>query len=177
MWNSRSNGPREVRILQTNGHPIVIGFEDFKRRLRASVQRKLRVFAPGGRAVDLFRLGPNPELLGRSLSDVNVTRSDSVSARLTHPSNFGDVDLDSAFVPAHITGELAGEPARRDLAFAVNGRIVASAPTFKPGDSDSEQFSALVPESAFHDGRNSVDVLWVRRGGSSPSLERIGGAR
>ncbi len=175
VWNSRSNGPRDVRILQTNGHPVVIGFEDFKRRVRASVQRKLRVFAPGGGPVDLFGLGPNPELLGRSLSELDVTRSDSAIAQLTDPSAYDSVDLDSAFVPSHITGEISAGPSGRDLAFAVNDRIVGVAPSFKLTDSDSEQFSVLVPETAFHDGRNSVDVLWVRRGGSSPSLQRIGG--
>jgi Sulfatase len=175
LWNSRSNGPRDVRILQTNGHPVVLGFEDFQRRLRASVQRKLRVFAPGGGPVDLFGLGPNPELLGRSLSELDVTRSDSASAQLTDPSAYDRVDLDSAFVPAHLTGEITAGPSARDLAFAVNGRIVGVAPSFKLTDSDSEQFSVLVPETAFHDGRNSVDVLWVKRVGSAPSLQRIGG--
>ena len=51
----------------------------------------------------------------------------------------------------------------RDVAIAVNGKIVAVSRTFKlaGGDTKDELVASIVPESSFHQGRNSVRVMEV----------------
>lgn len=174
VWDSSSGVPRRVRVVDQSGKPVVLGFGDFKRRVRASVERKLRVFGPHGER--LFRVGFRPELLDRSVATFAVTQGHATVAQLNDAEAYADVDLSSGFVPALITGSVEGPPAPgRELAVAVNGRIAGVAPTFKLSGSESEEFSILVSDRAFQDGRNTVQVLLVKGEGRDPLLERIGG--
>jgi hypothetical protein len=64
----------------------------------------------------------------------------------------------------HVTGRVNGqEAAPRDIAIAVNGTIAAVGSTFELAVGDEgELVSVMVPESAFSEGRNRVQVLQVR---------------
>ena len=86
------------------------------------------------------------------------------------------MDLHSDFIPSHITGRISGPSpdGERDLAIAVNGRIVAVCPSFSLEGSSEEDFSALAPEAAFSDGENRVEVLQVLDTGGRLRLERLG---
>ena len=68
--------------------------------------------------------------------------------------------------PTFLTGRLSGRT-HRDLAVGVNGYIAATVPSFRRSRRGPQLFSALIPEEAFHDGPNQVDVFAVsrRRGG------------
>jgi hypothetical protein len=61
----------------------------------------------------------------------------------------------------------------RDLAAALNGRIVAVGQSFTLAGNDAENFSILLPESAFREGRNRVQVLSVTDDGGSLRLASI----
>jgi hypothetical protein len=175
-WRSSAGIPQDVEVFQRSGRRLTLPFDTFKQRVRASLERKLRLFGSDGRGPGLFGFGPDPELVGRPVAGLDVTRSAGLSARLNKPGAFNHVALDSGSVPAQITGRLSGPKAPgRALAFAVNGKIVGVAPSFTLAGSDAEQFSAVAPDSAFQNGRNQVQVLLVRRGGSSPALELLGG--
>jgi hypothetical protein len=80
-------------------------------------------------------------------------------------------------VPAHVVGRIRGgrSGARRDVAIAVNGRIVAVSRSFQLATGDDELVAAMVPESAFRQGRNRVQVLAVSRRGGSLGLASLGG--
>jgi hypothetical protein len=65
----------------------------------------------------------------------------------------------------------------RDLAAALNGRIVAVGQSFTLAGSDAENFSILLPESAFLEGTNRVQLLVVTDDGGPlrlASLARAG---
>jgi hypothetical protein len=85
------------------------------------------------------------------------------------------VDPDSGFVPAHVAGRI--EPGRfgggRVLAVAVNGRIAATGRTFTLEGHDEEQFSLMVPERDFREGRNRVQLVLVGGTRASPRLYRL----
>ena len=97
-----------------------------------------------------------------------------MSAEVNDGGAYRHVDLQSGFVPAQITGTVTGpQHPGRSLAFAVNGRIVATAPSFRLKGSGKEQFSVVVSDRDFYEGRNTVQILWVRRGGPAPAAESL----
>jgi hypothetical protein len=114
-----------------------------------------------------YRIGPNPELLGRAVPAARTARVELANEQL-----LADVDPAAEIVPTRVTGRLlGGEPkATRKLAVAVNGRIRAVGWSFHLRGRRAEFFSLLVPESALRPGRNDVQVLGVGPGGELSPL-------
>ena len=92
--------------------------------------QKATLFGTGTANPDrIFRIGPNPELVGRPA--VSAGRSDA-RASIADAGELRDVDLRSATVPAWVTGRVsggAGPP--KDIAVAVNGTVRAVGNTFR----------------------------------------------
>ena len=129
-----------------------------------ALQRQVRLFDSG-----LYRIGPNAELVGRRVEDLDVSASGTASADLDQAEELRAVDLRSGYVPVRLTGVISGEgTAGRDLAVAVGGTIAAVARSYELAG--AERFSILVPESALKQGANQVDLFWVRPG---PVLEPL----
>jgi hypothetical protein len=165
---------RGVRVFERGTfEPIRVGRAQFEREKAAVLRRKLRLFGTGRDApLRLFRIGPNQELLFRPVRAFPVTQGSG--ARFVAPEEYRRVDLRSPTIPVHVTGYLRGTPPRRDLAIAVNGRIAAVSRSFRLATGRDVLFAAMVPESAFHQGRNRVEVFSVTRPGGSFSLSRLG---
>ena len=157
---------RDGLLHYPDSEPRRFSFRSFDETRAAALRRKVETF---GGAMDLFGIGPRPQLLGRRVDDFAQARPVDLGARLEQPELLGAVDLRSTFVPTHVTGELNGPAARaaHDVAIAVNGRIAAVVRT--PGGARTSPFSAMVPERTLHEGPNRVQVLAV-----SPSRGRIG---
>jgi hypothetical protein len=175
IWRRSARLPRPVEFFQRSGHRLILPFPEFKRRVQASLARKLRLFGSEGGEPDMYSIGPHRELVGRL---VGAPVRGPVRATVDGAGAFRSVDLRSGFVPALVTGRISGPgtPGSRDVAVAVNGRIVATAPTFQLAESSVENFSALVPETSFRDGANRVQVLWARGSSAAPQLALIGQA-
>ncbi|MEA2420078.1 MAG: hypothetical protein QOE60_2284 [Thermoleophilaceae bacterium] len=136
--------PRRRQILAKKFlHRYLVDRPGYEAAKDAALARKLRLF--GG---DIYAFGPRPDLIGRT---VPGRGRDAV------------VDLDSGFVPAHLTGPIPDgqRGGGRTVAVAVNGRIVATGVTFTLEGAHAEQYSLVVPERAFHDGHNRVQLLLV----------------
>ena len=58
------------------------------------------------------------------------------------------------------------------MAIAVNGTIVATAPTIAPRQGAPRIFSVLIPESSLREGANSVELFAIENGSA---LRRLGG--
>jgi hypothetical protein len=120
----------------------------------------------------LYRVGPHPELLGRRTDAVAVSVDGAAKAQIDQEGELRSVDLGSSYIPARLTGLISGGgSAPRDLAVALDGRIVAVARSFLV--EGEERLSVLMPESALVEGANDVELFWVRRGGPSPLLVRL----
>ncbi|MFH1725402.1 MAG: sulfatase-like hydrolase/transferase [Elusimicrobiota bacterium] len=132
-------------------------------RKRRALERRVKVFGSGDGWKGVYRIGPSPELLGRSPSslprgpalpfEVEIEQSAILSE--PHPS----------LSPALLTGRvlLSGAEGRRfDLAFAVGGKVRATtrARVVKGG---AARFSVMIPEDAFTPGANSVEVFALMR--------------
>ena len=121
-------GPPPDRALQVYRYPdhkraVFTGLAEARER---AVARQHQLFGSGPFFPGLFRLGPHPALLGKHLDKVASVGETSVQITIDRPESFTNVDLQSDFIPAHITGHvtpstLGNRPV--SLAVAVNGTI------------------------------------------------------
>jgi hypothetical protein len=127
----KANIPSATVMVQRDGHHIRMSEAELHRRFDASLRLKLSLFGDGDHT--LFAIGPHPDLLG--------TR---VSKPLPRGSLRAKVD-DPGPVPAKVSGVLTGKGsrARQEVAVAVDGTIVATAPTV-----EHRVFSLLLPRPA-----------------------------
>ena len=171
---------RVLRILQRNTFkPLRFTAAQFQAARAAALDRRLRVFGTGAEGpLRLYRIGPfAAQLLGHRASEFPLATGRGPGARFVFARDYRRVDLRSPFVPTHVAGYLSGPEAgqRRDLAIAVNGRIAALTQSYHPATGSESVFGAMVPERAFRDGANDVELYSVRPSGGGFTLERLGG--
>jgi Sulfatase len=118
-----------------------------------------------------YRIGPHRELIGQRVP-ASTAVAGTLHARLANADLLADVEPSDPILPTRVTGRLPGTPrgAMRDLAVAVNGRIRAVGRSFHLDGRRMEFFSLIVPESALHAGRNSVELFEVRADGGLARL-------
>jgi hypothetical protein len=91
-------------------------------------------------------------------------------------SVFEHVSASARIVPARVTGVVGDSGVcGHELAVAVNGSIVALTRCSREGD--VLRFRAMVPESAFREGSNRVDVFAVEGRNTEPYLVPLGSTR
>ena len=149
----------ELRILIRNTFEVLrIPADDFTRERRAIIDRNQSLFGSGADGPErLYQIGPHPELIGQPASAAGR----QLDVALSYKPDYGNVGADPTYVPVHVVGKVNGPDRHpRDIAVAVNGTIRAVGNTFSlaVGD-DGELVSVMVPQSAFHKGRNSVQVF------------------
>jgi hypothetical protein len=153
------------------------------RRRSAAVRRKTAWFGSGGgRNPDaLYLIGPHAELVGQraaGLTQVRTREDDGERLRATidQAADLRVVEPASGFIPGQITGTI--KPGRagggRQIALAVNGTIAATGRTFSLDDTPrTEHFEAIVPESAFRPGANSVRLYEIVAGTGGAALRPL----
>jgi hypothetical protein len=135
--------------------------DQFKRERQQIIERNHRLFGSGADGPSrIYQIGPHPELIGQPASAAGA----KLDVDLAGPADYQHVDPGSGLVPVHIVGSVNGSDKHpRDIAVAVNGTIRAVGNTFTLAVGDAgELVSVMVPESAFHKGRNSVEVYLQR---------------
>jgi hypothetical protein len=121
----------------------------------------------------LYRSGPNSDLIGQVARGARVPAAGS--ARIANAELLRNVSRSSRLFPTRLTGRLSGGPpeTRRDLAAAVNGRIVAVGRSFYLRGQETEYFSIMLPESSLLPGANRVELIEVGGRGALYSLARV----
>jgi hypothetical protein len=119
--------PTDTVMVQRDGDRITLSEAELHRRFQASLHTKAKLFGDGDHT--LFAIGPDPQLLGTHVSQ--PAARGRLHAVLDRPTGVK--------VSGRLTGPGAGRP--HDLAIAVDGTIVATAPTVKHG-----LISAVIPE-------------------------------
>ncbi len=160
-------GPPVERSTQIFRSPDLrpVVFTDLAEARQRAVARQHRLFGSGSFFPGLFRFGPYSALIRKPVSEVGSAGEAPVSITLDRPDAFTNVDLEADFIPAHITGQvtpalLNGQPV--SLAVAINGTIQAvTQPWSVPIQGRRGVWSAVVPETAFQTGRNTVEVFVV----------------
>jgi hypothetical protein len=136
-----------------------------------ALERKTTLFAHG-----LYGIGPNPDLIGKSVSDLNAARSSTLKATITAETRtaLGKVNTKSSFLPANITGRIGGSDAKRGLALALalNGKVAAVGWSAQLSGDPRFYFSFFAPPDDFKDGANTVQLYSI---GPSGQAEEISG--
>ena len=159
---------REVVVDQRGGAVARATLAEMVRDRARLLRRQYEHFGEGRDS--LYRIGTNRWLLGRSVAEL-PRRTTTVSARIENAEQLADVQPSSGFVPARVFGRIRAGSVVRDteLAVAVNGRVRALTRVF----GDAGEFRALVPETAFGDGANEVEVFLVQGSGARATLARV----
>ena len=152
--------------------------DEFDRRKQAQVDRKVALFGTGADGPErIYRVGPNQELVGRTVASLGSAGDSLASISLTDPGAYDDVDPDGPALPIWVTGEVSGgEGDRRDVAIAVDGVVRAVSNTFELATGDAELVAALVPPSSLRAGPNTVEVFEVTGSPGALRLARMGGS-
>lgn len=164
---------RQVVIYSSTNPTITIPTGSLDARRAAALRQQDAVFPPARGISGLFDIGPHRELVGKRVADLRVSLARGSSATIDQARALGAVRPSGPYVPARITGTIAGKDATQDhdLAIAVNGRIAAVSNAWNSGTGVS--YDALVPESALREGANRVEVLAVSGGTGNLALERL----
>jgi hypothetical protein len=167
--------PSSVLMIQRSGRRFRIGLSRLRRLARQRLRSKLKLFGSGDRAPGIFGIGPHRGLVGTPLYTWPRVTARHTRAVLNGRAALAQVRRSSGLVPTLVTGRIVRGARRgsRALAFAVNGWLTSTAPTFHMPGSREEFFSAMVPEALLHDGANQVQVFAVSSGRRGLLLSRI----
>lgn len=140
----------------------------------ATLQNKLSLFGSGD-IQSIYEFGPHPQLLNLSMTGQNTQLNESLVYELNQRIYLDEVDLNSSVIPSWLTGRITGDIMSTDsfdLLVAINGTSVASTTSIPTGD--DHEFSVLIPESAFINGRNEIALYRIQRSGDDRStLEEL----
>jgi hypothetical protein len=162
----------DVEVSRRDGTLVAASSADVERAVQAALRRKSSLFGEG--TDSLYDIGSNRNLLGMTLAELPVRRSTGARVAFDDEGFLAHVRLSSSFVPARVTGSVEGVEIgpEVELAVAVNGRIAAL--TRCNSVDGKQRFAALVPEAAFRDGANVVELLSIQGRRSTPRLVRLG---
>ena len=153
-------GQTQISVRKQEGGAVTISPSAWRTRAERVHRRRIGLFGTGDDS--LFAFGPHRDLHGRAVNEFRMLRRSRARARL-----LDDGRASSSFVPVHVIGRLQG-PRPPAVAIAVNGTVVATAPTYPPLGKLRFGFAAMAPPDAFRRGRNRVQVFAVVRGGLRP---------
>jgi hypothetical protein len=143
------------------------------REREAALHGVLSLFGSGDAEPGLYGIGPNRELIGRNVSELDVADAGELRAGVDQERELRAVNLTAEYVPVRLTGRISGgaSDGPRGLAVALNGRIVAVARSYR--DEGEERLSILLPERALRQGPNEFDIFWVTGEAGTARLIRL----
>jgi hypothetical protein len=167
--------PAELQYRRTDGSRVTIDRATLERGKQESLAHQLALL--GTTWDSAYRIGPDPELIGRSVSSLPTLPRGPLSAAVEDAAKLARVDPESSESPSFVAGRLSGaDPADRDLAFAVGGRIVSTGRSFANLGPHRLNFSSMLPPGALRQGANRLDVYELERSDGTLALVPLGGA-
>jgi hypothetical protein len=126
---------------------------------------------PGWDAV--YALGPDGVLFGQPVAPLRSEPLAGASAQFDDAGAFDSVDPRGAVVPSFVRAKLSGPiPSGQRLAVAVNGTVRGVTHAF---DSNGQiRLGAMVPPSAFREGKNDVEIYAIKGEGDERRLALVG---
>jgi hypothetical protein len=182
VYGSAAKRRRSVSIVTRDfSRTLHMSAADWQARRAARRQEWARTFGTGFESAirfgspwaALYRIGPHSSLIGRRVPRGRSSRA-AAAGQIARPQLYSDVNPAARLLPTQFEGRLSGNRpgVRRDLAAAVDGRVVAVGRSFYLKGRRAEYFSIMLPESSLHAGRNRVELLEVGRGRTLRRLAR-----
>jgi Sulfatase len=167
--------PTALRFYRSDSTTITIDRATLQRRKAQSLAHQVALL--GNTWATAYRIGPHPELIGRTAAAVPALPRERLNATVTDAQQLDYVEPDSGYLPSHIAGELSGaDPDGRELAFALNGRIVSTGRSFAAVGPHRLNFSTMLPPRAFRRGRNRIDIYQITPSNGRLALVPLGSA-
>ena len=159
-------------VIRQDGSPLRASRREIELGMVRTVRRKTALFGEGRDS--LFRTRASPELIGLPVGALRPLNAVGARVHLEDEALFTDIRVSSWVIPALITGTIDKPEigAGQQLAVGVNGRIAGTARSFEVGG--EQRFSFLVPQTAFRDGPNRIEVFIVDGTNTNPRLVRLG---
>ncbi len=159
---------RRFQLLSDNGKQLRLPVRRLEQIRREILGYKLYYFGRGDSS--FFHTRPTGPMLGQPVTRFRAAgRPLGAKFHLQDAGEYDHVDPSSPLIPALVRGTIDAD--RREvtsIAIAVNGRVWGTGKVF--GLHAPTQFSVVVPQRAFHAGRNSVQVLALRGSRTKPRL-------
>ena len=177
----REPAPKRPIRIHTYPDAAPATFTGLNEAMEHAARRRHELFGSGPWYPRLFARGPHRELIGKKIEEVVAAEPTEVALTVDQAGMFADIDPGSGFIPAHITGQVSGvkgEHGRVALAVAVNGTVEAVVEPWKvPVRGREGIWSAVVPETSFHPGENTVEVMVITGAGAETRIARPAAAR
>jgi hypothetical protein len=161
--------PASTVLVQRSGHRIRLSGSALRARAAATLRLKVGLFGSGA-ASGLFAIGPYRFMHGTPVGRWPRVAEGGARAILDPPGRSRNLRPGSSLLPVRVMGRLARSKAM-NLAIAVNGTIVSTAPTIRVHR--QRLFSALIPESSLHPGSNGIEVFAIVRAPGGPRLRPL----
>jgi hypothetical protein len=167
--------PTALRFRRSDGTEMTIDRATLERRKAQSLAHQVALL--GNTWAAAYRIGPHPELIGRTVRALPALPRGRLSAAVVDAGKLAHVEPDSSYSPSHIAGRLSGaDPDGRELAFALNGRIVSTGRSFAALGPQRLNFSSMLPPGAFRRGVNRIDIYELAPSRGRLGLVPLGGA-
>jgi hypothetical protein len=148
-------------LLRGSFKELNIPAADFVRERQLIIDRNHALLGTGADGPDrIYRVGPHQDLLGKTAAQAGLQPLD---VDFAYGADYKNVDPSSPFIPSQVVGHVkGGGNGGRDIAVAVNGKIVGVGQTFTLAVGDEgELVSVMVPPESFKRGANDVRVYLV----------------
>lgn len=111
---------------------------------------------------DLYRIGPEPDLVGRDVDDLAVDPEVHHTAVVRGLASYARVEAGGDLPQALLHGRIAGPvvEAGGAVAVAVDGRVVVTTHTYDP-DPDGAFLQTMLPEAALPPGSHALDLYVI----------------
>jgi hypothetical protein len=127
-------------------------------------------FRNGPGEIDLYAFGEYASLVGDSTVGLVDDTPANVSASVEGAGRFVRVKPDSGWVPGFVHGELTGDiPRDAQVALALNGEVQTVVPLVS-SERGAARFTAILPDHAFVEGFNSLDLFMVSGSSAAPRI-------
>lgn len=116
----------------------------------------------GDTSLRLYRVGPHPELIGRSVADMDIADPQSTPVDLNEPRTESlRIAPGQSMLPVFVDGSVQ-TPLDLPVGVVVNGNIGLVAETRVAPGGDDRHFWGLLPPQLFVDGDNTVEFVLVQ---------------
>jgi hypothetical protein len=167
--------PTTLQFRRSDGTAVTIDRATLERRKAQWLVRQLALL--GTTWTSAYRIGPHRELIGQAVRALPALPRGPLGAAVEDAGKFAHVEPDSSYSPSHVAGRLTGaDPNGRELAFALNGRIVSTGRSFAAVGPHRLNFSSMLPPGAFRRGVNRIDIYEVVPSGGRLGLVPLGRA-
>jgi hypothetical protein len=165
-------GEPEVTVERGTGGIDRVPFDTFLAQQREAVDRNAALLGTPGGWQSLYRVGPDPELLGKRAAAL-AGQPSPARIYLRGYRGYREVDPNGPSVPILVAGRIDG-PLRggSPLAIAVNGRIAAMSEVYELPE--ERGFLSLVPPASLAKGPNRIEVFVVEGSGEALRLRSLG---